>query len=112
MYSRMVSTSVATATSSVSVAMLQHPFQRSSVERDRLFEHAFRRLDRTGLRCRLLLCRSSLAHSMGVSVSETTAEIDDGDRQRNGEFAEQPARDVAHEQQRNQTPRSAKRSAT
>ena len=48
------------------------------------------------------LWRSSRAHIIGVSVSETMADTTIVTLERDGELAEQPAHDVAHEQQRNQ----------
>ena len=42
---------------------------------------------------------SSLAHIIGVSVSETTADTRMVTRKRDREFAEQAANDVTHEQQ-------------
>ena len=46
--------------------------------------------------------RSTRAHSIGVSVSDTKSGHDDGDRDRHREFAEHAADDAAHQQHRNE----------
>ena len=70
-----VTASVATATSRVSGPARQHPLAASAIKTDDRCRRRAPRPDRSGLAARLGLCRSSRAHIIGVSVSETTAEI-------------------------------------
>ena len=77
----------------------------SDLDIDQVLEKTNQIVDKTQWAALLVLrpaAQQVLQHIMGVSVSETKRRQDDGDRQRHGEFPEQAAHDVPHEQQRNQ----------
>ena len=82
--------------------MPQDDLERPAIARDDPLERSLGRTDRTAP-ARPPACAAAAApHIIGVSVSDTTAEMRIVTLERDRELAEQTPDDVAHEQQRNQ----------
>ena len=115
MYSATVSTTVPVAIHSTSVWWSSTRISQPIVAGDQALEGALG-LARDRALAALLgspaAVRSILAHSIGTSVSDTTAEIRIAIDKRDGEFAKQPPDHLAHEQQRDQHRDQRDRSAT
>ena len=77
----------------------QDHLERAAIEGDHALENALRCLVETALLLRRVVAQDAGAHHRGQGQRDHGGD-DDGDRQGHGKLAEQPAHDIAHEEQR------------
>ena len=111
MYRKMVATRVRDRHQQGNRLVVQDELHRSAVERDGVVESALRCVVEATVLLLVFMTQQQRAHH------RRQRQRDDGGQQnrhaqRDREFAEQPAHDVAHEQQRDQARRSATPSTT